>query len=169
MAEGGVQSSSTQKNWRMTKRMSNLPIKAQMLPMATISTIKIFKWNTATYLKLEEIKEILLHVALCALCCRHGSFGLKVVQNQLYISNMVDVPKIQKKTKRRMMEMSTKKTRFMMPRAHTNQKQIQKESCFDWAVIPTKSNPILWFLWINKIPASRNKQIQEVCSLKRSP
>ena len=140
-----------------------------MLPMTTISTIKIFRWNTATYLKLEEIKEILLHVALCALCCRHGSFGLKVVQNQLYISNMVDVPKIQKKTKRRMMEMSTKKTRFMMPRAHTNQKQIQKESCFDWAVIPTKSNPILRFLWINKIPASRNKQIQEVCSLKRSP
>lgn len=52
---------------------------------------------------------------------------------------------------------------------HLTQKQIQKESCFDWAVIPTKSNPILRYLWIKKIPASRNKQIQDVCSLKRSP
>ena len=34
---------------------------------------------------------------------------------------MVDVPKIQKKTKRRMMEIvNNKKTRFMMPRTHTS-------------------------------------------------
>ena len=47
-----------------------------------------------------QIFEIFHHVALCALCWCRGSFGLKVVQNQLYISNMVDVPKIKKKIHR---------------------------------------------------------------------
>ena len=58
---------------------------------------------------------------MCYLLAFMG-FGLKVAQSQLYISNMKDVPKIKKKTQRRMKcsRLSTVPTRqmFMKPRTH---------------------------------------------------
>ena len=126
--------------------------------MTINSTIKIFKVEYSNvssdyyncyyclfiislfrYLKLGEVKKLpsMLHYVLFIGVV--GLFGLKVGQIQLYISNMVDIPKIQKKTKRRMKEIvNNKQTRFMMPRTRTNKNLIKKESrSFDWAVIPT--------------------------------
>ena len=52
--------------------------------------------------------------------------GFKVAQIQLYISNMKDVPKIEKKTQRRMKRsrLSSSSTRIVTPRTHTNHNPI---------------------------------------------
>ena len=78
------------------------------------------------YLKLEE--NIRISTSCCIMCyllAFMGS-GLKVAQSQLYISNMKDVPKIQKKTQRRMKRsrLSSSSTRFVTPRTRTKQNPI---------------------------------------------
>ena len=52
--------------------------------------------------------------------------GFKVAQSQLYISNMKDVPKIKKITRRRMKRsrLSSSSTRFVTPRTRTKQNPI---------------------------------------------
>ena len=113
-----------------------------------------------------NIKEIFHHVALCALCWCRGSFGLKVVQNQLYISNMVDVPKIEKKIQRMTWSIKIvvtdadcweKMTRWKHPGPAplTNQKPNKKLNLRN-LLIQTKKD--------NGLQVGTN-QIQAVCSL----
>ena len=77
-----------QKYWRTKTTVRRgcpiFPSRCRCSPRLSSPQSRSSRWNTATYLKLEEIKEILLHVALCALYWCRGSFGLKVGQIQLY-------------------------------------------------------------------------------------